>query len=120
MELLNQLHRKWPSCNGEYDLTSGTAGPVTLFTVKTGYTLVIEELTVTIETSTAATMTFGDSAASSIFLAKTDASPGVSTQYSWKWPKGRSFTAAKNFVLTLSAAGLVANIQWKGHQKKAL
>lgn len=83
------------------------------------YTIFIQRIRVSIKTDAAETITFEDSAATPVFVQKTDSRPGANTHYFWDFgPKGKSLTAGKNLVATFSAAGLAGHIEWEGYQKK--
>lgn len=98
---------------------AATDTTTTLETAKsTAYTIFIQHITVYIKTDAAQTITFNDSAASPLELAKTDSSPGAGTIYQFPFPgHGFPLTLGKNLVATFSAAGLAGNIEWVGYQR---
>lgn len=105
---------------GRKNVVAADSGSVALASSKTGWTMYIQRLHVHIITSVAQTATFEDTlAATPVKVAATDSAPGVDTHYDWDFgPEGRELTEAKNFVVTLSAAGLAFHCEWEGYLKQ--
>lgn len=100
----------------QFVTTAGTTA--TLVTVKNAsYTLYIQKIHIEVTTSAAQTWSFQDSAGSPIPVV-----PSVSTasiaHFDFDFgPLGVPLTVAKNFVLSISAAGAAGWVSWEGYQK---
>lgn len=105
--------------SGNLTFTTAT-DDTTLVTGKTGWTIFVQEIVVTFVTSAAPTITFEDSTAvTPTFVAVTDASPGVGTQYRFTFGAvGKPLAEAKNFVANFSATGLAGHMEWLGYLKQ--
>ena len=119
MDRFSHLAKAFRGAGGSKDILATDSGSIALTTVKAStYTIFIERVDVTFKTSAAQQITFEDTATTPTFVEKTDLNPGVGLKYTWEFPGGRPLAEGKNFVATLSAAGLAAHVQWQGHQRK--
>lgn len=83
---------------------AATDGNLTLITGKTGYTIYIQRIIVSIKTSAAQTITFEDTNSSAVYVNKIPASPGVDTRWDFdEGPEGKSLTSAKSLQMTMTA-----------------
>ena len=105
---------------GHYAFATTDDGTDVLITVKgSTWSIRIQKIWLTIKTDAAQTITFEDTAASPIFIEKSDASPGANTQYIWEFgPKGKLLTQNKDFAMTFSAAGLAGHVEWMGYEEQ--
>lgn len=77
---------------------------------KTGYTIWVVSISLTVTTDNAAIQTFQDSSGTPQLVAKTAASPGV-VQKVWDFgAKGIALAADKGFQHLMSAAGMAGNV----------
>ena len=116
----NHLHRAFRGISGKRNIATTDSGTVVLASPKSSaYTIYIEEITLTIETSAAQTVQFEDSLGSPTFVEKSDSAPGDNTLYIWRFGGGgRPLDEGETFDMTFSGAGLKGHVQWEGHQRK--
>jgi len=84
---------------------------------KAGYTIYVQEITVNVITDNAATQTFQDDATTPVVIAKTKASPGIGPIVFDFGEEGRALTVDKDFEMKNSAAGLAADVSWRGYKR---
>ena len=120
MSNMDSTRRRFRSASGRATFVATDSTDVVLTTVKDStYTIFVEEISIVIKTDAAQTITFQDTAATPIFIEKTDSSPGANTQYRWVFAgEGKACTEGKSFGMVFSAAGLAGHVQWTGHQRK--
>lgn len=116
--------RQYGDQSFDYDLATGTAGPVTLFTVRnSAYRIYVQKISVSVVTFAAKTLTFQDSAGSPVVIAVDSipaaetATPGDQTWSQDFGPDGTALSVGKNLVLALSAAGAAARIHVQLYQR---
>lgn len=86
----------------------------------TNDTIFIQKIRAYVLTSAAQTASFQDSGVPKI-IARIASSPVVDSPYEWDFgPRGIPLAAGKNFVLSLSAAGLALNVEWDGYSKRTV
>ena len=92
---------------------------VTLATAKTGWTIFVQRIMVTILTDAAQTLSFKDSAGTPVVINTTDSSPGAGAQYIWDFgSNGKPLTEAKNLTMVISGAGLAAHYQFEAYMRQ--
>ena len=105
--------------SGRGNVAATDSATVTLATGKTGWTIFVQFIRVTIITSAAQTLAFQDSAATPVKVQTTDSAPGANAQYEWDFgPNGRQLTEAKDFVMAISAAGLAVHYEFEAYLKQ--
>lgn len=105
--------------SGNAVVATADTATVTLATGKTGWTIFVQRIFVTIITSAAQTLTFKDTAGTPKQIEATDSAPGANTHYVWDFgPRGVPLTEAKNFIAAISGAGLAANIGFEAYMKQ--
>jgi hypothetical protein len=83
---------------------AATDGNTTLIAGKTGRTIYVQRIIVTIKTSAAQAITFEDSASTPIYVAKVTANPGADTRWDFDFgPEGKALTSAKNLAMDMTA-----------------
>ena len=118
MDDYSRNRRNNTDVSGELEFSTST-DDTTLVTGKTGWSIYIQRIVLTIKTDNAATMTFLDTNSSAVQVEKSDASPGANTQYIWDFlSKGKKLTEGKNFAMDVSATGLAGHIAWEGYMKQ--
>lgn len=111
--------QQYTDVSGQTTIATTDTGTVTLATGKTGWTIYVQRLSVTITTTAAETLTFKDSNGTPKPIVATDTNPGANTQYVWDFgPEGVSLTQAKNFVVAISGAGLAAHIEFSAYLRQ--
>lgn len=119
-----KFRRHYQDVSFDYDLATGTSGPVTLLTVRNAnYQIFIQRITISVVTFAAKTLTLQDSAGTPVVIAvasipATESTvPGIEP-YEYDFGEvGTALTIAKNFVLALSAAGAAARIHVDAYQR---
>lgn len=85
---------------------------------KTGFTIFIRKITLSVTTDNAATQTFQDSAGTPILAATSKASPGLGPIV-WDFgARGFALTEAKSLDHKMSAAGMAAAITIEAYYKR--
>lgn len=96
---------------------AATDGNLTLVTGRTGYTLYVQRIIVTVKTSAAQTITFEDSANTPVYVAKIPASPGVDTRWDFDFgPEGKPLTSGKNLAMDMTA-GNAGHVEYLAYLK---
>lgn len=121
MGVLNQDHRsRFQDISGSTVLAAGddlSSTARVLAAKSAAYTIYIQQIAVHVITDNAATLTFQDDAGTPVVIAKTKASPGIGPILFDFGDEGRALTENTDFELKNSAAGLAADITWKGYKK---
>ena len=91
----------------------------TLVTVRNANsTIYIQRVIAYITTDAAQSWTFQDSNGTPVVVCAVTTSPGVNTRWDFDFgPRGKPLTEGKNFVISMSAAGLAGHIEWEGYSK---
>lgn len=121
--------RHYQDVSGDIDVATGTAGPLTLVTVRNvNYTIYVQRIRVSVVTfaASAKTLTFEDSAGTPVVIGivtTPTSAPSVPGEQSFDFdfgPEGTPLTVAKNFMLALSAAGAAARVHWDAYQRRTV
>lgn len=101
------------------DLLITDTGTLTAIAAKTNYTIFVQAIVVNVTTDAAQTLTFQDTAATPIVIAKTRSSPGLgpvdeSVDFG---PEGKALTVSKGLSIVISGAGLGAAIKVIAYRK---
>lgn len=116
--------RHYQDISFDYDLATGTGGPVTLATVRNAnYTIYVQKITTDVVTFAAKTLSFEDSANTPVVIAQdsipsTEPTSAGAQAYDHDYgPIGTALTQGKNLVLALSGAGVAARIHVQAYQR---
>lgn len=103
----------------QLDFTAST-DDTTLITSKASHKIWVQRIVVTIKTSTTASMTFEDSDATPLYVAKIPGSPGADTHWQFDFGAvGKPLTEAKNLVMNVSATGLAGHLQVEAYMRQS-
>lgn len=112
--------RRWnQDISGSLRTTAGTTSPTLVTNARPlTDTIFIQRIHVEVTTGAAQTWTFGDNTPLDLVPALSVASIA---HFDFDFgPTGMPLAQGKNFVLTISAAGAVANATWEGYQKRTV
>lgn len=120
-----KFRRHYEQINVDYDLATGTAGPVTLKAVRNaGYTIYVQRIDMDVATYSAKVVTFQDSAGTPSVIAQssipaTEPTNAGAQAFTHDFgPRGTALTEGKDLVLSLSGAGVGARIHIYGYQRR--
>lgn len=110
---------RYTDISGNGTLAAG-GGDQTLVTGKTGWTIYIQRIIAYITTDAAQSASFEDDNGTPKQIANIPASPGDDTRWDFDFgAAGVPLTAAKDFELNVSAAGLAMHFEWEGYSKQS-
>ncbi len=99
-------------------LAATTAAAVALIAARTGFTVYIQKIVISVTTTAAQTVILADSAGTPVVVAGLAASPALGP-YTWDFgPEGTPLTADTGLTYTLSAAGLAMRIHVQAYYKQ--
>lgn len=112
-------YRRWNQDISGHLTVAAADTSSTLATIRNANsTFYIQRIVVYITTDAAQSWSFEDSNGSAKKVAKVTTSPGADTRWEFQFgERGLPLTEGKNFVLTMSAAGLAGTIEWEGYSR---
>lgn len=107
--------------SGQLNVAAAT-GDTTLVTARDANTAIfVQRIVVYIQTDAAQSMAFTDTAATPVEIAKVSTSPGASTRWDFDFgEEGIQLTQGKNFLMDVSAAGLVGVVKYYAYTKNVV
>jgi hypothetical protein len=118
MSVYEKFDKAYPSANGQLNFDN-TQTTLTLKAAKSAsHTIFVRRIIVYINTDAAQSITFQDSNASPVVIAKVTTSPGADTRWDFDYgERGFGLTQGKDLKAVFSAAGLAGKIVFYGYQK---
>ncbi len=98
-------------------VATGDSATKTPIALKTGYSIFIQRILVSVTTDAAQSLTFQDNAGTPVVAAKTKVSPGLGPILYDFGPDGFQLTESKELDIVISGAGLGAAVQIQAYQK---
>lgn len=99
-------------------LAATTAAATVLLAARTGFTIYVQKIVLSITTTAAQTIILADSAGTPVVVAGLAASPALGP-YTWDFgPEGTPLTESTALTYTLAAAGLAMRLHVQGYYKQ--
>ena len=99
-------------------LAATTATATSLITARTGFTVYIQKIVISVTTTAAQTTILADSAGTPVVIAGLAASPALGP-YTWDFgPEGTPLTESTGLTYTLSAAGLAYRLHIQAYYRQ--
>lgn len=103
----------------DHDILAADSTTLNAILAKTNYTIFVQAIVVNVYTDAAQTLTFQDTAGTSVVIHKTRSSPGLgpideSVDFG---AEGKKLTEGKGFDITISGAGLGAAVKVIAYRK---
>ena len=101
-----------------FDVAVADTGTATRIAAKTGHTIFVQRILVSVLTDAAQSITFQDNAGTPVLIAKTKASPGLGPIAFEFGARGTPLTVAQALQSVLSGAGLVARVEIEAYWRQ--